>query len=94
MNDIQIRHAEPEDYAPIIIVLDGWFDGRHVSSMLHKLFFIHFRQRSFVVEKEGKLVGFLVGFLSQTFHDGKGRPLSMMRKRNSHLSLGATEIGG
>ncbi len=37
MNDIPIRHAEPEDYEPIIIVLDGWFAGRHVSGMLHKL---------------------------------------------------------
>ena len=69
MNDIPIRHAEPEDDEPIIIVLDGWFDGRHVSSMLHKLFFIHFRQTSFVVEEEGKLVGFLVGFLTQTLPD-------------------------
>ncbi len=37
MNDIPKRHAEPEDYEPIIIVLDGWFAGRHVSGMLHKL---------------------------------------------------------
>jgi ribosomal protein S18 acetylase RimI-like enzyme len=69
MNDIQIRHAEPEDYDPIIIVLDDWFDGRPVSRMLHRLFFIHFRETSFVVEEEGKPVGFLVGFLSQTFPD-------------------------
>jgi len=34
--------------------------------MLPKLFFVHFRETSFVAERDGELVGFLVGFLSQT----------------------------
>jgi ribosomal protein S18 acetylase RimI-like enzyme len=35
--------------------------------MLPKLFFLHFEGTSFVVEDaDGKLVGFLIGFLSQT----------------------------
>ncbi|WP_241774639.1 MULTISPECIES: GNAT family N-acetyltransferase [Lysinibacillus] len=37
-----------------------------MSDMLPKLFFDHFTQTSFVAEKDGKLVGFLIGFLSQT----------------------------
>ena len=32
--------------------------------MLPKLFFVHFRDTSFVAERDGELAGFLVGFLS------------------------------
>ncbi len=35
--------------------------------MLPRLFFVHFRQTSFTIEMEGHIVGFLIGFLSQTF---------------------------
>jgi len=35
--------------------------------MLPRLFFVHFRQTSFVAEDNGNRVGFLTGFISQTF---------------------------
>jgi len=34
--------------------------------MLPRLFFVHFRETSFVAEDDGELVGFLCGFLSQS----------------------------
>ena len=34
--------------------------------MLPRLFFTHFRDTSFVAERNGELAGFLVGFLSQS----------------------------
>jgi ribosomal protein S18 acetylase RimI-like enzyme len=37
-----------------------------MSGLLPKLFFDHFTNTSFVVEEEGEIVGFLIGFLSQT----------------------------
>ena len=38
-----------------------------MAPMLPKLFFLHFEGTSFVAEDEdGKLVAFLIGFLSQT----------------------------
>ena len=40
-----------------------------MSNMLPKLFFVHFRETSFVAESSDKIVGFLIGFLSQTFRD-------------------------
>jgi ribosomal protein S18 acetylase RimI-like enzyme len=67
VNDIQIRHAEPFDYAPVISVVNGWWGGRNMADMLPKLFFVHFRQTSFVVDKDGNIVGFIVVFVSQTF---------------------------
>ncbi|HBY95306.1 MAG: GNAT family N-acetyltransferase [Ardenticatenaceae bacterium] len=61
-----IRTAEPTDYAPVIAVVDDWWGGRHMSAMLPKLFFIHFRETTLVAEEDRELVGFLSGFLSQT----------------------------
>jgi GNAT superfamily N-acetyltransferase len=66
---VYIRHAEPSDYQPIISVINDWWGGRNMSDMLPKLFFIHFRETSFVAESSGKIVGFLIGFLSQSFQD-------------------------
>ena len=64
-----IRHAEPGDYAEVIGVIDDWWGGRAMAAMLPKLFFVHFRETSFVAEEHGRLVGFLCGFRSQTFPD-------------------------
>jgi ribosomal protein S18 acetylase RimI-like enzyme len=64
-----IRHAEPSDYASVIGVIDDWWGGRPMAAMLPKLFFVHFRDTSFVAEEGGRVVGFLCGFRSQTHDD-------------------------
>jgi len=64
--DLLLRHAEPSDHARVIAVLDQWWDGRPMTAMLPRLFFVHFRPTSFVLERDGELVGFLCGFVSQT----------------------------
>src|SRR5207237_10816747 len=64
-----IRHAEPDDHARVAAVLDDWWGGRRMRDMLPRLFFVHFRETSFVAEEAGELVGFLCGFLSQTHAD-------------------------
>jgi GNAT superfamily N-acetyltransferase len=61
---MQIRNVTPEDYPPIIEVLDTWWGGRKVAGMLPKLFFVHFRDTSFIAEWDSKPIGFLIGFLS------------------------------
>jgi len=67
---VLIRPAEPDDYARVIVVIDEWWGGREMAAMLPKLFFVHFRDTSFVAEGEdGALAGFLCGFRSQTFAD-------------------------
>jgi predicted GNAT superfamily acetyltransferase len=63
---LAIRHAEPADHARVLAVLDEWWGGRPMRDMLPKLFFLHFRETSFVAERDGELAGFLVGFLSQS----------------------------
>jgi len=64
-----IRHAEPDDYGRVIGVVDEWWGGREMAAMLPKLFFVHFRDTSFVAEESGRLVGFLCGFRSQSYDD-------------------------
>lgn len=46
-----IRHAEASDYGSIIAVLNDWWDGRSMADMLPKVFFVHFRDTSFVAEQ-------------------------------------------
>ena len=64
-----IRHAEPSDYERVVGVIDEWWGGRQMAAMLPKLFFVHFRDTSFVAEDDGGLAGFLCGFRSQTYAD-------------------------
>ena len=64
-----IRNAEPADYGRVIDVIDAWWGGRQMSAILPKLFFVHFRDTSFVAEDDGELAGFLCGFRSQTYAD-------------------------
>jgi ribosomal protein S18 acetylase RimI-like enzyme len=65
----RIRHAEPHDHASVIAVVDDWWGGRAMAAMLPKLFFVHFRDTSFVAEQDGRIVAFLCGFRSQTYAD-------------------------
>jgi ribosomal protein S18 acetylase RimI-like enzyme len=64
-----IRHADAADYGRVNEVIDEWWGGRQMAAMLPKLFFVHFRDTSFVADHDGRLAGFLVGFRSQTFED-------------------------
>ncbi len=66
---MRIRHAASSDYDPIISNLNDWFGGRLMSDMLPKLFFVHFRETSFIAEEDNQIIGFLAGFRSQTFAD-------------------------
>jgi ribosomal protein S18 acetylase RimI-like enzyme len=69
MTDVVIRHVEQDDYQPIISIVDEWWGGRPMAAMLPKLFFVHFRSTSFTAVADGQIVGFLIGFVSQTFPD-------------------------
>jgi ribosomal protein S18 acetylase RimI-like enzyme len=66
---MDLRHAEPADYGRVIEVIDHWWGGREMAAMLPKLFFVHFRDTSFVAEEGGELAGFICGFRSQTYAD-------------------------
>ncbi|WP_419893331.1 N-acetyltransferase family protein [Oceanobacillus kimchii] len=64
---MQIRHIQSSDYYTISPLVNEWWGGREMSDMLPKLFFNHFNDTSFIVENdEEAVVGFLIGFLSQS----------------------------
>ncbi len=64
---MRIRHAQPSDYGRVIQYVGSWWQGREREPALPRLFFVHFEGTTFVAEdEEGRLVGFLCGFLSQT----------------------------
>jgi predicted GNAT superfamily acetyltransferase len=64
-----IRKVNETDYKNVISVIDEWWGGRHMAEMLPKLFFVHFQNTSFIAEENSVIVGFLVGFISQTYPD-------------------------
>lgn len=65
MSEYAIRQAKESDHTEISEAIYRWWDGRDLRKMVPRLFLIHFCDTSFVVEKEGKIAGFLIGFMSQ-----------------------------
>lgn len=66
-------HLAEDDHADVLDAVRQWWGpdgaGGHRASLLPRLFFQHFGPPSFVVRDRDGLVGFLVGFLSQTYAD-------------------------
>ena len=59
--DLVLRHAEPGRPRPRHRRRwTQWWGGRPMAAMLPRLFFVHFRPTSFVLEQDGRLVAFLV----------------------------------
>ncbi|MET7772146.1 GNAT family N-acetyltransferase [Nocardia sp. NPDC005366] len=70
------REPTEADHARVLAVLDEWWGGlggdegaRQRAGLLPRLFFQHFTDTSIVVERDGRLVAFLIGFLSQSRQD-------------------------
>ncbi|MBM7662885.1 ribosomal protein S18 acetylase RimI-like enzyme [Bacillus mesophilus] len=66
---MKLRLVRGSDYYTLSPLINEWWGGRDMSDMLPKLFFDHFKNTSFIAEKDGKIVGFLIGFLSQSQPD-------------------------
>ena len=64
-DDLVFRRPIEADHARVMAVIDDWWGGRKMRAMLPRLWFQHFVGRSWIAETEdGRLMGFLVGFLS------------------------------
>jgi len=59
-----IRNAQEADYPYLIKRLNEWWGGRNMADMLPRLFFIHFQDSSFVYLYSPRIIGFVVGFVS------------------------------
>ncbi|MGM0921484.1 MAG: GNAT family N-acetyltransferase [Bacillota bacterium] len=63
---MKLRNVSSKDFYLISPLLDEWWGGRKMSYMLPRLFFDHFQDTSLIMEKNGQIIGFLIGFLSQS----------------------------
>jgi ribosomal protein S18 acetylase RimI-like enzyme len=63
--DLTWRGAEPTDAAAVAKAIDDWWPGKHMVHAVCPQLFEHFGDTCVVAEREGALVGFLVGFVSQ-----------------------------
>lgn len=69
IDSLKIRNGRPADHQKVVSVMPAWWDGRDLTSALLKIFFIHFRNTTYVAEVKDDLVGFLVAFFSQSEED-------------------------
>ncbi|MCA0355184.1 MAG: GNAT family N-acetyltransferase [Chloroflexi bacterium] len=60
-----MRAMTEADFLPIQAVIDDWWE-RPLSSLLQRWMCHYFSASSFVIEQDGKLVGFLIGLIDQT----------------------------
>ncbi|WP_078551964.1 GNAT family N-acetyltransferase [Bacillus alkalicellulosilyticus] len=85
---MNIRNVTASDYNVISPLLNEWWGGRNVSNMLPKLFFDHFNNTSFAYEKDGHILGFLIGFLSQSETDTAYIHFVGVHPEHRHLHIG------
>lgn len=57
-----IRAAKPEDHCRTIEVLSDWWGERDLTSMIPKVFLLHFHSTSIIVEQKDQMIDFLIGF--------------------------------
>ena len=63
--EVHLRRPIETDHARLVGQVDDWWGGRKLRQLLPRLWFQHFTGTSWVAEDgDGRLVGFLVGFIS------------------------------
>ncbi|TDQ41075.1 GNAT family N-acetyltransferase [Aureibacillus halotolerans] len=63
---MNIRHLLEKDALPVKRVINEWWGGRDMIQMVPRLFFQHFNDTSFVAERDGEMIGFIIGLRSQS----------------------------
>jgi ribosomal protein S18 acetylase RimI-like enzyme len=68
------RHPDAQDHPRVVAVLEAWWNASPaegappgIAGLAHRLFFEHFSDTSYLAEgPDGRLMAFLIGFLSQS----------------------------
>ncbi|WP_434632233.1 GNAT family N-acetyltransferase [Chromobacterium sp. CV08] len=63
---MQIRQIQAGDFAALSAQMDDWWGGRPVRHLLHRIYFEHFSATCFAAVEGAVVVGFLIGFRSQS----------------------------
>ena len=68
--EVTFRRPTEADYPSIVRVLDDWWGGRSMTSLLPRMWLQHFTGTSWLAEiGDGRLAGFLIGFMSPDHAD-------------------------
>ena len=60
---MQTREITKEDFDEIVEVIDRWWDGP-MSTFAHPIFFYELGDKALIVESDGVMIGFLLGFIA------------------------------
>ncbi len=60
---MQPRRITKHDFDQIVEVIDRWWGGP-ISTFAHPIFFYELGDRALIVEEEGQMIGFLLGFVT------------------------------
>ncbi len=69
MTDVLIRNLREEDFSFLRSVVNDWWGGRPIADLMPRYLFQHFQSTAFTAVKDDAshaIVGFLVGFVSET----------------------------
>ncbi|WP_431803478.1 GNAT family N-acetyltransferase [Halobacillus andaensis] len=87
---MNIRHLKGQDCQSILPVMNEWWGGREMTYLLPRFLFDNFQDTSYVVERDGNITGFLIGFLSQTDKDEAYIHLVGVHPDNRREGIGST----
>jgi len=62
---MHIRSLTKSDFDFLVSVIDGWW-GWPTRDKLYPVYLYQFGDTAFVAEEKGRVIGFVVGFISQT----------------------------
>jgi len=69
-DEISLRRPVEDDHRRLVGQIDDWWGGQKVQPRFPRLWFRHFSGTSWIAEDaDGRLVGFLVGFISPDHSD-------------------------
>jgi GNAT superfamily N-acetyltransferase len=60
---MQTRRITKADFDQIVEVIDRWWGGP-ISTFAHPIFFYELGEKALIVEEQGHLIGFLLGFIA------------------------------
>jgi L-amino acid N-acyltransferase YncA len=66
---MNIRSMNKADFDNLLGVIDAWWGRSNIHPLLHPVYLYQFGNMATVAEEDGSIVGFLVGFISQTQPD-------------------------
>ncbi|TYS55919.1 GNAT family N-acetyltransferase [Sutcliffiella horikoshii] len=61
---MRIRNIQDKDFLRISTNLNTWWGGRDMIDMLPRLFILHFKDTSYIIEDNEETIGFVIGFVS------------------------------